>query len=112
MHKPDKDTLKTFSPFAYLTEQTLQHVSTRQQTLADYMERVLNFALGFFNGNEDPHNGSTKLGGAYGLTAFFEDWNGQERLYLWLNYAVVIPLLRDDLGDVERMGCEWALAKH
>lgn len=31
-------------------------------------------------------------------------------LFVYLNYSIVEPLLRDDLTSSERMGCEWFFA--
>jgi hypothetical protein len=104
------DELKTFHLVGALTEQIKQHISSRQQTLIDYMELILKFKLGFKNTTMSPQSGKNSEA-SYGMTALMDLANSSgSQLYVWLDYAALLPLLRDDLDDCERMGCEWALA--
>ena len=101
--------LKTFHPVGALTEQTKQNITVRLQTLTEYMEHMLDFTLGFKNATINPKTGKNQP--SYGLTSLIPLANTTRfRLYVWLDYTEIIPMLRDDLEDYERMGCEWALA--
>ncbi|KAE9371556.1 hypothetical protein N431DRAFT_467731 [Stipitochalara longipes BDJ] len=108
-NKPGMDELKVYKP-TQGTEHDFQKVRIKIQGLVDYMESSLDFTLAFFDGIHHPVSGNKTQGVSHGMTDSVPGPFEYTRLYIWLDYALVIPLLRDDLRDAEKMGCEWFLA--
>jgi hypothetical protein len=76
-----------------LTEREIEMTETKTQNLTEYLESTLRFTLAFFNGRADPTDGE-RLHGIPGLTAMLP--RPKPKVYTWIDYSIVIPLLRDD----------------
>jgi hypothetical protein len=99
--------LKTFHNVGALTDDMKQKTISKLQTeIYSLLLDDWNFTVGFKDTHHDPWNGTSMEGEcAMGITNLH---NGT--LSVYLSYNIVMPLLRDDLSDVERMGCQWHIA--
>jgi hypothetical protein len=97
--------LKIFHDVGALTDDRKQKTISKLQTeIYALLLNDWNFTIGFKDTSQDPWDGSF-LENAMGITNLHND-----TLSVYLSYSIVMPLLRDDLSDAERMGCEWHTA--
>jgi hypothetical protein len=97
--------LKTFHDVGTLTDDLKQQTLSKLQTkIYALLLNDWNFTIGFKDTSQDPWDGSF-LENAMGITNLHDG-----TLSVYLSYSIVMPLLRDDLSDAERMGCEWHTA--
>jgi hypothetical protein len=97
--------LKTFQDIGALTDDRKQQTISKLQTeIYALLLDDWNFTIGFKDTSQDPWDGSF-LENAMGITNLHDG-----TLSVYLSYSIVMPLLRDDLSDAERMGCEWHTA--
>jgi len=101
-----KDPLHFFGP-KQKPEQNPLGVKVKLQKLVEYMKFELDFTLAFSDGLTSSRTGEALEGHGTTITVSVD---GKPRLYVHLDYAMVIPLLQRDLTDAEKMGCEWFLA--
>ncbi|KAL2070610.1 hypothetical protein VTL71DRAFT_13636 [Oculimacula yallundae] len=98
--------LKTFSAVGAMTPQMLQSVQAQFNELVVQLAVKHKYQLGFSKLFEDPWTGQPVSMEYLGLTC--ED--KFDRIFTFLTYDHVEPLLRPDLSDCERMGLDCSLA--
>jgi hypothetical protein len=93
-----------------LTPELQETMKKRMELLYDLMINKYNFQLGFKDVEEDPWEMSAES--SMGITSMEKGRNvvGQSKLYCFVSYGLVMPLLRDDLTDQEILGTQFFLA--
>jgi hypothetical protein len=97
----------TFHPVRALTAQKEADAQLLRKSLENTMINKMILKLGFMNQNIDPKTGAQQQD-MFGMTFLTPPKHSE--LFVYLNYSIVEPLLRDDLTSSERMGCEWFFA--
>lgn len=96
--------LKTFYPIEPLWPISKELTSTRLERIIDLLIEKYRCRIGFMRTNEDPFDETPY--NAYGVTNR-DRW---DHIFIFLSYEFVIPLLRTDLTDAEKLGCQWRFA--
>lgn len=69
-----------------------------------------NLVFGFKENHEAPWDGSATDVDTWAVTVIGLDKNVKLTIRLFLTYEMVLPLMRPDLNEAERMGLQWFVA--